>query len=71
MLVVSYSDFFANPSLYKQEASVSGLKILPEKKQKKISRRLQEKLDALNSVVGLIPSDVNADALLEERRISK
>ena len=71
MLVVSYSDFFANPSRYKQEASISGLKILPEKKPKKISNRVQEKLDALNAVVGLIPSEVNADAMLEERRISK
>ncbi|MBP5442874.1 MAG: hypothetical protein J6W60_01525 [Treponema sp.] len=71
MLVVSYSDFFANPSRYKQEASVSGLKILPEKKQKKISRSLQKKLDALDAVVGLIPSEVNAEALMEERRMSK
>ncbi len=71
MLVVSYSDFFANPSRYKQEASVSGLKILPEKKRKKISRSLQKKLDALDAVVGLIPSEVNAEALMEERRMSK
>ncbi|MBO4321210.1 MAG: hypothetical protein J5857_12155 [Treponema sp.] len=71
MLVVSYSDFFANPSRYKQEASVSGLKILPEKKQKRISRSLQSKLDALDAVVGLIPAEINAEALLEERRISK
>lgn len=71
MLVVSYSDFFANPSRYKQEASVSGLKILPEKKQEKISRSLQKKLDALDAVVGLIPSEVNAEALMEERRMSK
>jgi hypothetical protein len=71
MLVVSYSDFFANPSRYKQEASVSGLKILPEKKQKKISRSLQKKLDALDAVVGLISPEVNAEALLEERRMSK
>ncbi|MBR6294928.1 MAG: hypothetical protein IKR40_00430 [Treponema sp.] len=42
-----------------------------KKTQKKISRRTQKKLNALNAVVGLIPSDVNADALLEERRISK
>ncbi len=71
MLVVSYSDFFANPSRYKQEASVSGLKILPEKKQKKISRSLQKKLDALDAVVGLISPEVNAEALLEERRMVK
>lgn len=44
MLVVSYADFFANPSQYKNEAALSGLKILPE---------------------------VDADALLAERRMSE
>ncbi|MBR0031995.1 MAG: hypothetical protein IJP61_06895 [Treponema sp.] len=71
MLVVSYSDFFANPSQYKNEAAVSGLKILPEKKQKKLSRKVQEKLERLQAVVGIIPSEVDADALLAERRMSK
>lgn len=71
MLVVSYADFFANPSQYKNEAAVSGLKILPEKKQKKLSRKVQEKLNALNAIVGLIPPEVDADALLAERRMSK
>ncbi len=71
MLVVSYADFFANPAQYKNEAAVSGLKILPEKKQKKISRKVQEKLDALNAIVGIIPHEVDAEVLLEERRMSK
>lgn len=71
MLVVTYADFFANPEQYKEEASVSGLKILPEKKQKKVSRRVQKKLDHLNAVIGLFPKDTDLDALLEERRMSK
>ena len=71
MLVVSYADFFANPKQYQECASVSGIKILPEKKQKKVSHRIQKKLDALNAVVGIIPSSVDVDALLAERRLSK
>ncbi|MCR5124560.1 MAG: hypothetical protein K6B43_05130 [Treponema sp.] len=71
MLVVSYADFFANPAQYKESAAISGLKILPEKKQKKLSRKIQEKLDHLQSVVGIFPQDVDLDALLEERRLSK
>ncbi len=71
MLVVSYADFFANPAQYQKTASLTGIKILPEKKTKKISRRVQKKLDALNAVVGIIPSDIDIDALLEERRMSK
>ena len=43
MLVVSYADFFANPSRYKDEAENYGIKILPQKKQKKISRFIQKK----------------------------
>lgn len=71
MLIVSYADFFANPSQYKNEAAVSGLKILPEKKQKKLSRKVQEKLEHLQAVVGIFPKDADLDAMLEERRMSK
>ncbi len=71
MLVVSYSDFFANPSQYKQIASVSGIKILPEKKLKKNSCRTQKKLEHLNAVVGLFPQNADLDVLLEERKLSK
>ncbi|MDY6398526.1 MAG: hypothetical protein SPL22_12455 [Treponema sp.] len=71
MLVVSYSDFFANPSQYKEKAETFGLKILPKKKEKKISRKLQEKINHLNAVVGLVPPEINVDELLIERRMSK
>ena len=71
MLVLTCNDFFSDPARYRAMAEESGLKILPKKKKKKISRRIQKKLDALNAVVGLIPSDVDVDALLEERRLEK
>ena len=32
MFVVSYADFFSNPTLYKEKAENYGLKILPQKK---------------------------------------
>ena len=71
MIAVPYADFFANPAQYQEKAEHFGIKILPKKREKKISRRLQKKLDALNAVVGLIPPEVDVDALLEERRMSK
>ena len=69
MIVVSYADFFANPALYKEAASVSGIKVLPEKK--KLSRRVQKKLEHLKAVVGIFPQDADLDAMLEERRTTK
>ena len=43
MVVVTYSDFFENPSKFKESASRFEIKILPQKKQKKVSRRVQKK----------------------------
>ena len=71
MIVIPYNDFFENPSLYQKKAELFGLKILPKKSEKKVSKRTQKKLDALNAVVGIIPSNVNLDPLLAERRMSK
>ncbi len=67
MLVVSYADFFANPSRYKDEAENYGIKILPQKKQKKISRSIQKKMDALNAVIGILPADVDEKLAKAER----
>ena len=53
MVVVSYSDFF---------------EILPQKKQKKISYRVQKKLNSLNAIAGLIPTEINAEELLQKRK---
>ncbi len=71
MIVIPYSDFFENPSLYQKKAELFGIKILPKKSEKKVSKRVQRKLDALNAVIGMIPSDINVDSLLQERRMSK
>ncbi len=59
MIVVSYADFFSNPVFYKEKAEKSAIKILPQKKEKKISRAIQKKLDALNAAIGILPSDID------------
>ena len=59
MIVVSYADFFSNPAFYKEKAEKSAIKILPQKKEKKISRAIQKKLDALNAAIGILPSDID------------
>ena len=71
MIVVSYSDFFANPAKFKDSASRYGLKVLPQEKQKKISRRIQKKLDSLNAVAGLIPNEIDAEKILAARKTEK
>jgi len=71
MIVVSYSDFFANPAKFKESASRYGLKVLPQKKQKKVSSRIQKKLDSLNAVAGLIPSEIDAEKILRVRKTEK
>lgn len=71
MIAIPYNDFFENPAQYQKKAELFGIKILPKKKEKKNSRRAQKKLDALNAVVGIIPSDIDVDKTLEERRLSK
>lgn len=67
MFVVSYSDFFSNPTLYKEKAENYGLKILPQKKEKKYSRRVQKKMAALNAVIGILPSDIDEEAIKTQR----
>ena len=59
MIVVSYADFFSNPAFYKEKAEKSAIKILPQKKEKKFSRAIQKKLDALNAAIGILPSDID------------
>lgn len=71
MIVVSYSDFFENPAKFKDTASRYGLKVLPQEKQKKISRRIQKKLDSLNAAAGLIPSEIDAEKILAARKTEK
>jgi len=71
MITIPYNDFFADPAQYKEKAALFGIKILPKKREKKVSRRIQKKLEHLEAVVGLILQGVDIDALLEERRMSK
>lgn len=67
MLVVSSADFFSNPTLYKEKAENYGIKILPLKKEKRLSRRIQKKIDALNAVIGILPSDIDEKSIKAER----
>ena len=67
MIVVSYSDFYSNPAYYKEKAEQFGLKILPLKKEKKLSHRTQKKMDALDAVIGILPADIDENAEKSER----
>ena len=60
MLVVSYADFSANMNKYLPTASVSGLKILPQKKEKKTSRQLKF-MHAIEAASGILPSDIEIE----------
>lgn len=67
MFVVSYSDFFSNPALYKEKAENYGLKILPQRKEKKLSKGIQKKMAALNAVIGILPSETDENQIKVER----
>lgn len=58
MLVVSYSDFSANMNKYLSTASVSGLKILPQKK--KSSRQLKF-IQAIEAASGILSPSVDIE----------
>lgn len=67
MIVVSSADFFSNPASYRERAENFGLKILPQKKQKNVSRAIQKKMDALNAVIGILPSNIDENIAKAER----
>ena len=55
MLVVSYDDFSENMNKYLAQASSYGLKILPQKKEKRTSKPVvSERLEALKSIQGVL-----------------
>ena len=55
MLVVSYDDFSENMNKYLAQASSSGLKILPQKKEKRTSQPVVSgRLEALKSIQGVL-----------------
>ncbi len=60
MIVVSYADFSANINKYLPAASISGLKILPQKKDKKYSRHLKF-VQAIEAASGILPSDIDVE----------
>ena len=66
MLVVSYNDFSENMNKYLAEASSYGLKILPHKKEKKKSLRTLKFINAMESVTGILPPDVDIDKAKNE-----
>ena len=43
MVVVTYSDFFENPSKFKESASRFGIKILPQKNKKRFPSEFKKK----------------------------
>ena len=61
MLVVDYSDFSANINKYLEAAAVSGLKILPQKKEKKLSARQRKFAKAIEAASGIIPQNADLD----------
>lgn len=65
MLVVSYEDFVADAQKYVNAAKLQGIRIKPEKKSR-LGRRQQKMLAALDAVTGIVPSDVDFDAVKTE-----
>ena len=61
MLVVSYNDFSADMNKYLAAASSSGLKILPQKKEKKKSSRYIKFAQVIEAATGIIPANVDVD----------
>ena len=61
MLVVSYNDFSENMNKYLAEASSYGLKILPQKKEKRKSSRTSKFLNIIQAATGILPSDLDIE----------
>lgn len=61
MIVVSYADFSADMNKYLSEASTYGLKILPQKKERRKSSKHEKFVQAIDAASGIIPSDIDVD----------
>ena len=46
---------------YLSEASAYGLKILPQKKERRKSRKHEKFVQAIDAASGIIPSDIDVD----------
>ena len=66
MLVIGYSDFSADMNKYLETAAVSGLKILPRKKEKKLSARKRKFAQVIERASGIIPLNVDLDSTKTE-----
>lgn len=70
MIIVNYADFMSDTAKYIKEAKVQGIKIKPER-QKKFSRRQQRNFNALHAVRGLVPADIDFDAVKTEELLHR
>ena len=61
MIVVSYNDFSENMNKYLAQASSCGLKILPQKKEKRQSARTLKLLKSIEAATGILPSDIDIE----------
>lgn len=66
MMVVSYADFSADMNKYLSEASTYGLKILPQKKERKKSTKHERFVQALDAASGVIPADIDVEKAKSE-----
>ena len=61
MLVVSYDDFSENMNKYLAQASSFGLKILPQKKEKRKETRTSKFLKTIQAATGILPLDLDIE----------
>ena len=61
MIVVSYNDFSEDMNKYLAQASSYGLKILPQKKEKRKSARTLKLLKSIEAATGILPSDIDIE----------
>ncbi len=66
MIVVSYADFSADMNKYLSEASTYGLKILPQKKERRRSKKQEKFIHAIDSASGIIPADIDIEKAKSE-----
>lgn len=61
MMVVSYADFSADMNRYLSEASTYGLKILPQKKERRKSKKHERFVQAVDAASGIFPTDIDIE----------
>ena len=61
MMVVSYTDFSADMDKYLSAASKTGLKILPQKKERRKSARHLKFVQTIEAASGILPADIDVE----------